>query len=412
MTISRAAIILALAAGAITAKAQLTFTQLAPVVPGTGASALGMSGNGVVVVGNSGRGVIGGSLAAKWLGAAPQNLGTIAGYQTSIAISASADGAVIIGTCNETPSSFAPYRATRWIGSTAQDLGVLPDGFGTRAWAVSGDGEVVVGVCLMNNFGVVAFRWSQATGMLPLGTYNGVDVASVFAISGDGAVIVGGLTTPPVAFRWTNESGFQELGNLVLNGNSSALGVSSDGNVVVGSASSASGVRAFRWTSATGMDSLGVLPGAADSIARDTNSDGSIVVGRSYTPGTGDRAFIWTAGTGMLSLTDFVTSRISGLDGLILGSAEGISDDGTTVVGGAVLNGIPFGYRIDGISFESPCPECAADFDANGGVDGGDLAAFIVELETGAQCADIDQNGGVDGGDLGAFFVLYEAGGC
>jgi len=58
------------------------------------------------------------------------------------------------------------------------------------------------------------------------------------------------------------------------------------------------------------------------------------------------------------------------------------------------------------------CPECAADFDFNGGVDGGDLAAFFGDFEQGLPCADVDGNGGVDGGDLGLFFTLFEAGGC
>lgn len=60
----------------------------------------------------------------------------------------------------------------------------------------------------------------------------------------------------------------------------------------------------------------------------------------------------------------------------------------------------------------SACPTCAADFDNNGGVDGGDLAAFFADFEAGAECADVDQNGGVDGGDLAVFFTLFEAGGC
>jgi serine protease len=58
------------------------------------------------------------------------------------------------------------------------------------------------------------------------------------------------------------------------------------------------------------------------------------------------------------------------------------------------------------------CPACAADYDSNGGVDGGDLAAFFADFEAGQECADVDANGGVDGGDLGAFFVVYESGGC
>jgi hypothetical protein len=58
------------------------------------------------------------------------------------------------------------------------------------------------------------------------------------------------------------------------------------------------------------------------------------------------------------------------------------------------------------------CPVCAADFDGNGGVDGGDLGAFFAAFETGDACTDVDGNGGVDGGDLGAFFAAFESGGC
>jgi hypothetical protein len=58
------------------------------------------------------------------------------------------------------------------------------------------------------------------------------------------------------------------------------------------------------------------------------------------------------------------------------------------------------------------CPPCAADYDNNGGVDGGDLSAFFSDFEAGADCADVDLNGGVDGGDLSSFFSLFEAGGC
>lgn len=60
----------------------------------------------------------------------------------------------------------------------------------------------------------------------------------------------------------------------------------------------------------------------------------------------------------------------------------------------------------------SACPSCPADFDMNGGVDGGDLAAFFTDFEAGAACADVDLNGGIDGGDLAAFFFSFEQGGC
>ncbi len=61
---------------------------------------------------------------------------------------------------------------------------------------------------------------------------------------------------------------------------------------------------------------------------------------------------------------------------------------------------------------EPVCPECAADYDLDGGVTGADIGAFFVDFESGAACADVDLDGGVTGGDIGAFFVVYEAGGC
>jgi len=58
------------------------------------------------------------------------------------------------------------------------------------------------------------------------------------------------------------------------------------------------------------------------------------------------------------------------------------------------------------------CPPCAADFNEDGGVDGGDVEAFFTTWESGGGCGDVNQDGGVDGGDVEAFFTAWEAGGC
>jgi hypothetical protein len=60
----------------------------------------------------------------------------------------------------------------------------------------------------------------------------------------------------------------------------------------------------------------------------------------------------------------------------------------------------------------STCPPCAADYNQDGGVDGGDIAAFFPDWEASASCADVNQDGGVDGGDIEAFFAVWENGGC
>lgn len=55
---------------------------------------------------------------------------------------------------------------------------------------------------------------------------------------------------------------------------------------------------------------------------------------------------------------------------------------------------------------------CPADFNEDGGVDGGDVQAFFEVWQQGADPADINADGGVDGADLEAFFVRWSAGGC
>lgn len=55
---------------------------------------------------------------------------------------------------------------------------------------------------------------------------------------------------------------------------------------------------------------------------------------------------------------------------------------------------------------------CAADFNRDGGVDGGDVEAFFLVWEAGEPGADVNRDGGVDGGDVEAFFIVWSAGGC
>jgi hypothetical protein len=55
-----------------------------------------------------------------------------------------------------------------------------------------------------------------------------------------------------------------------------------------------------------------------------------------------------------------------------------------------------------------PCP---ADFNLDGGIDGGDVEAFFGDWSAGLGSADLNQDGGVDGADLFTFFTRWE-GGC
>ena len=61
--------------------------------------------------------------------------------------------------------------------------------------------------------------------------------------------------------------------------------------------------------------------------------------------------------------------------------------------------------------FLIPAP-CPADFNQDGGVDGGDLEAFFLAWEAADNAADVNQDGGIDGADVETFFIAWQAGGC
>ncbi|MBS0195573.1 MAG: PQQ-dependent sugar dehydrogenase [Planctomycetes bacterium] len=81
-------------------------------------------------------------------------------------------------------------------------------------------------------------------------------------------------------------------------------------------------------------------------------------------------------------------------------------------------------HWLDNVAFAVPGPndanangipddcECPADFNRDGGVDGGDVEAFYLVWIAGLSQADVNFDGGVDGADVARFFEAWEAGGC
>lgn len=86
-----------------------------------------------------------------------------------------------------------------------------------------------------------------------LGAADFFDLGSglVSTVSTDGSTVIGRNLEPNrVAFRWTEESGLIELGTLPGHMSSGAHGVSADGMVVVGESSRDTGApQPFIWTS-------------------------------------------------------------------------------------------------------------------------------------------------------------------
>jgi probable HAF family extracellular repeat protein len=257
-----------------------------------------VSADGSVVVGY-GNGAGPGSRAFRWTEfGGVQDLGDVPGSGTAnsvLAFGVSADGATVVGTGSPT-SGAIPGRAVRWTATGGLSFLVNPlvealvDPFGSTAYGVSADGAVIVGARQLSSDGPTAeaFRWTASGGMVGLGDLPG-------------GVVQSGATA-----------------------------VSADGSIVVGYAEGVAGTEAFRWTQAGGMVGLGGLSGAAyGSRAEAISADGTVVVGYS-----GAEAVIWTEAQGMRRLFDvLVELGIDGLDGWLLQTANGISADGTKIVG-------------------------------------------------------------------------------
>jgi probable HAF family extracellular repeat protein len=111
--------------------------------------------------------------------------------------------------------------------------------------------------------------------------------------------------------------------------------VNASGKVVVGEAIDASGHgQAFRWVNGT-MTGL--------SEARGVNASGTVVVGEADDASGQPQAFRWTRETRMQSvLTLLLAAKVVTMAGWQLRSANGVSADGTVIVGDGVD---PLGHR-------------------------------------------------------------------
>lgn len=349
--------------------------------------------------------------------------------QEAVANAVSADGAIVVGDAKYSSNLF---EASTWTndGAPVSLGGAIPGGFfGTAGLGCTDDGLTVVGSREQPGFIIEACAWNSGT-LVPLGTQ---DPAGGFSIANDatsdGFVFVGSTDATSgttMAFRWSIFSGYAILPDIIGGVEfGEARAITADGRFSVGYGSSMLGTEAVRWAhgdwATQGWNApdellvLGDLPGGSTlAAALAVSADGNTVVGYG-TPSSGEiAATIWTPATGLRSLKQVLMSDY-GIDvgAAVLREASGISADARVVVGiGRRGPGLPVEGWVVEFAPSSTCPSCAADYDQNGGVDGGDIGAFFVDFEQGLECADVDQNGGVDGGDIGLFFLQFEAGGC
>lgn len=216
--------------------------------------------------------------------------------------------------------------AFRW--SSAGGYQVLPAG---QAWSVTLDGSLIVGTTTTAS-GDEAGLWTSATGWVALGNFGGNPgcppfISNLDDVTPDGQWAVGmswqGCSATS-AMRWNATTGLELLPKELANRSARAYCVSDDGQTAGGWHEASSGTRrGMLWL--PGGSYIFPLVTPANSLGAgevvDVNSDASFACGVSQ-----GSAFRWTPAGGVQLLP-----KIAGVGGTY--TANGISEDGTVVVG-------------------------------------------------------------------------------
>ena len=231
----------------------------------------------------------------------------------------SANGSVVVGNV----TNQGPFYWTQGNGvvllrdSSGNILGDL-----YKATSVSGDGSVIVGGNPTPGF-AFAFRWANGVAAL-IPQLKGI-VSTANSVSTDGTIIAGDISQ-----TGSNPSGFTLTGTNLeiippssLNLTTSGTIMSANGAVVAGNVANGIGqITAFQWQNGA----LTKLPGYTeeDSTATAVSPDGSVVVGSVDSVGLNPQPYEWTNG---------VVTPLTLPSGFTDGTALGVSNDGTAIVG-------------------------------------------------------------------------------
>ena len=122
----------------------------------------------------------------------------------------------------------------------------------------------------------------------------------------------------------------------------------------------------------------------------------------------GTFASINLGGLNPVNKVSLFTDSVNNMEGICLGrglpgrsqSLIGVLDDGDPIT----VNSL--------VALRLTSPFCFADYNLDGGVDGGDVDSYFVDWAAGDSDADANSDGGIDGSDLAAFFTEWVNGGC
>lgn len=280
-------------------------------------------------------------------------------------ISASAitpDGSVIAAR-SRTSTGFPPARmAVTYTnsGTVRNDLGYLPNAnFISATNSISSDGSIVYGFAAYDlnpvPQGSVAFRWTAATGMVPLGFARPGDVDSTPAARGtsaNGNIMVGSSAAPggqQQAYRYVHGVGMSLIPYAPGGTWSAAEAITPDGQTVIlrGSSTAYPGSGSigefFRWTQSGGHEPLGMPTGKtfASNICGVT-SDGRVITANAGQAGVFD-GYIRND-YGWHGIIDILRDAGVNLTGWTQFGTFGCTWDGTLLFGYGIRNGNREGF--------------------------------------------------------------------
>ncbi len=161
--------------------------------------------------------------------------------------------------------------------------------------------SVVAGTFYRDDETSGTFFWSQATGLIDIGSLGGDEIRPT-GLSETGTIVGYGETAAGEthAFVWSGPGTLVDLGT--LGGDFSFANAVNGNGLIVGYSTAANGwEHAFAWTAADGMIALGTLGGPRSSA--NFVNDAGMIVGTSNAPGhQGLHAFVWTAAAGMVEM--------------------------------------------------------------------------------------------------------------
>jgi len=346
----------------------------------------------------------------------------------SDALAVSPDGGTVVGSS----ASARGTEAFKWTsGKGMVGLGFL-NGFApySVANACSMDGSIIVGVSQASSTpgNLHAFRKAGAAPMESLGTLDGgQNYSDATAITPDGSVIVGSTSSGDrgvVAYRWTSATGMVDIGGLPNNGDrmvTETRAVSPDGNVIVGRGYTSGAWRAWIWTPATGVQDLNAflaarginLTGWLLTDARGVSDKGDFIVGEGVNGlGLTDGFIIRWLPQGEATTVSFFSrsagafpdqfdSAISlpGGASLVDMTAADVDGDGKRELVAAMTDG-----KVHIIGLQ---PNCPPDFNRDATLDFTDVEAFVDAFDAGLITADQNRDGFIDFDDFDQFVAQF-----